>query len=72
MLECPFEHVRRYCERKGWNIVPVAAQKPHVTTFEYKHSQYVLTFNGQNITSITKDGGDISWQELPDVLKGLI
>jgi len=72
MLNCPFWHVRSYCERKGWRIEPVPESMPGVTTFRYQHSFYVLYSNGQNIIRITKDDEDINWQELPEVLKGLL
>ena len=72
MINCPFHHVRSYCERKGWTVVPMVENGPQVTTFDYKHRHYELAFDGRNITRITCDGEDITWQELPDVLKGLI
>ena len=71
-IGCQFGFARDYFQRKGWKVLPVTEHTPGLTTFNYKGSQYCLFSNGRNITRITKDDEDISWSDLPDVLKGLL
>lgn len=66
-----FHYVRSYCERKGWFIEPVANEN-EVITFEFQHDEYKLFVGGRNIVRITKNDEDISWQDLPDELKGML
>lgn len=67
----PFEHVRTYCERKGWRLVPdVEDTRTHIV--EFRGVKYELIWNENRINSITADGEEITWQELPEQVKGLL
>ena len=66
-----FEHVRSYCERKGWTIVPFVDELD-VTTFNYEGDQYCIYTDGTNVKQITKNDHEIPWNRLPSILKGLL
>ena len=69
-ISLPFEYVRGYCKRKGWLVVTV--EETPVTTLEFHGSHYEIQWDLQRIASITKDGEQVSWRELPEQLKGLL
>ena len=54
-LGLPFEHVRSYCEQKGWKLVPIINELD-VTTFVHDGDQYCLFHSGREIKRITKNG----------------
>lgn len=67
----PFEHIRSYCSKKGWKILPVLEQS-NVTNFDFKGSHYEVVWNGNRIVRLSKDQEEISWRDLPEQLKGLL
>ncbi|MDE2097260.1 MAG: hypothetical protein KGL39_08465 [Patescibacteria group bacterium] len=64
----PFSHVRTWCERTGWVIVPEIEMR---TVYEFIHggSTYYIHIRRQRIESITCDGEDIKWKDLPSEVK---
>ncbi len=56
-------------QQKSWTVV---AEIDPVNVFEFKGRDYVLQWHGQRITHITRDGEEISWNQLPEQLKGLL
>lgn len=65
-----FDTVRPLLEQKGWTIVPVIEQP--INIFSFRGSEYELRWKDNKIVHITKDEEEISWDELPDDLKGLL
>lgn len=47
-------------------------QVSNSNVFYFRGAQYEIRWNGTMVASITKDGEEISWQDLPEQLKGLI
>ena len=71
-VSLPFDHVRQYCEKKGWRVVPITEPENDVITFDFKGNQYKLFSDGFKITNITKNDREITWAQLPEALKGLL
>lgn len=69
-VSLPWDYVRNYCESHGWLLIPQNEQPCNVFTFH--GSTYEVHWNGNRIMHLTKDGEPITWQELPEQLKGLI
>jgi hypothetical protein len=68
-------YVRDYCRKKGWQVVPVIDPQ-HPYSLEYKGVLYIFEWRGNRIVNIEAvyegTSKDIAWEELPEVLKGLI
>jgi hypothetical protein len=65
-----FETARTILQRKGWKIVPDLDDPTNV--FEFRGSTYELRWKDDAIVGIIKDDEEISWEELPEELKGLL
>lgn len=64
-------YVRDYATKKGWAVVPLIDESS-TTVFEYEHSTYELLIEGRSIKRIMKNNREITWKDLPAILKGLI
>ena len=71
-IDLDFKHVRDYCRKKGWKVVPVIEEQQDATTFNYKGDQYILYSDGFKINRITKNDVEITWSELPEQLKAIL
>jgi hypothetical protein len=67
----PFAHVRTWCERRGWLIVPVTMDTER---FNYIHKGITYRFHIRHgrVEVLTQDGESIDMAKLPDELKGLL
>jgi hypothetical protein len=71
-IALPFAHVRKYCEQKGWRVMPITERQDDIITFFYHRDNYQLLSDGFKITKIMKNDEEITWADLPEALKGLI
>lgn len=65
-----FDVARSLLEQKGWTIVPMIEEPTNI--FSFRGSEYELRWRDNRVVNISKDGEEISWDELPDELKGLL
>lgn len=74
----PFSHVRDYCTKKGWFVIPVIpGEDDHrPTILVINHKEYTLKWVGDVLVRITLHEGfgsrDLSFDELPESLKNLL
>ncbi len=66
----PFVTARNLLKQKGWIFIP-DLEEP-INMFEFHGSTYEIVWKQGTIVSIVKDGEEISWQELPEQLKGIL
>jgi hypothetical protein len=66
----PFVTARSLMEQKGWTIIPDIEQP--VNSFGFRGSNYELRWKDNQLCTILKDDEEITWQELPEQLKGLL
>jgi hypothetical protein len=65
----PWNTVRALLEGKGWTIIP---ELEPLNVFEFRGHEYTIQWHGERISSVTKDGQEIKYQELPEQLKNLL
>lgn len=69
-----FSAFRTYCEKLGWRIEPMLERPSSV---EYKGDVFELHWTGDMVTRITlwheeEEGRDITFSELPEVIRDMI
>ena len=69
-VSLPWEYVRDYCKRKGWQVIPVVESPCNV--YEFRGSTYEVCWNSGRVTRLAKNGEEINWHQLPEQLKGLL
>jgi hypothetical protein len=65
-----FSKARALIEQKGWTIVP-DIEDP-INVFDFQGSRYELRWRDGHVVSILQDDNEISWEQLPEALKGLL
>ena len=69
------DHVLTYSKQKGWQVVPVL-DDDEPTVLEHQGITYILHWHHNRLSTILRDDGEkqieITWQQLPNALKGLI
>ena len=70
-LNLPWVHVRDYCKRKGFILIPVIEEQ-NEHTFVFKGVHYSVQYNDNSIIRVLADGEEITWNEFPEQLKGIL
>ena len=75
-INLEFSHVRSYCERKGWKIVPTLKKNDESNVVTFRNVQYNFIWHDNRLVRIveTKDGEtrEIGYNELPEQVKGVL
>lgn len=77
-LGLPFAHVRDYCNRKGWFVIPIIPEEAIIrpTLVEIGHVTYSLKWVADILVRVTIQDGfsnrDLSFDEIPESLKNLL
>ncbi len=71
-VNLPFAYVRSYAEKKGWKVIPVIEREQESRVFNIGENTYEIMHDGIRICRVMKNGKEILWNELPNVLKGLL
>jgi hypothetical protein len=67
----PFDSFRTFCEKQGWQVIPFIEDEP-VHTITFRGVCYDFFWKDGRLVDITADDKEITWQELPEQVKGLL
>jgi hypothetical protein len=70
-VNLPWNHVRDWCKRHGLSLIPVI-EESNTHTFVFKGVHYLIQYNETAIQRVLADGEEITWNEFPDILKGIL